>query len=289
VIELHTGDCLTWVKEIPDNSIDLLFTSPPYLSARTYGRTDVARGLDEWVAWMMDVVAAFAPKVTGLIAINCEGQTREYKYLPAPFLLMADLHRAGFNLRKPCVYERDGVPGSGNLDWLKNRWEPIICITRPGRLPWSDATACGHPPKCQAGGRVSNRQSDGNRQRFSVTSHRESSGVRDIPNDVARGRAVPEIANPGNVIDCGANTHFGLGNESEAPFPLMLADFFVKSFCPPGGLVCDPFCGSGTVCESAITHGRRFVGGDIRESQIQLTRRRMLGVTPQMQPAEETL
>lgn len=295
------ADSLEWGASLPDDSIDLLFTSPPYLSCRTYSRTDIARGLDEWVAWMVEFVRVFAPKVKGLIAINCEGQTRNYKYLPAPFLLAADLHRAGFNLRKPCVYERDGIPGSGGPDWLKNRWEPIICITRPGRLPWSDPTACGKPPKYLPGGDPSNRGKDGTRanQRTAMKqgvasgkSQREAardsgypmkigpSGIDDGGVIVIPTYIPPDIANPGNIIDFGANTDFGMGNESEAPFPLGLPTFFIRSFAPPGGKVLDPFAGSGTTIHAAVECGRCGIGCDIRQSQVELCARRMATVTP---------
>lgn len=106
------GDCIEWLRSLPDDSIDLLFTSPPYLEARTYG-ADLGKPIDEWVPWMVELVRVAAPKVKGLIAINCEGQTRKYRYLPGPFLLMADLYRAGFTLRKPVVFHRVGVPGGG--------------------------------------------------------------------------------------------------------------------------------------------------------------------------------
>lgn len=52
-------------------------------------------------------------------------------------------------------------------------------------------------------------------------------------------------------------------------------DLVVRSFCPPGGIVYDPFCGSGTTGAVALRHGRRFIGTDVRESQIKLTRRRL--------------
>ena len=279
---LHVGDAIEFLDAQPDDSIDLLFTSPPYELARTYGIGDKMVGGEAWVKWMFAVVQAAAPKVKGLIAINCEGQTRDYRYSMTPFLLAADLHRAGFNLRKPCVYERDGIPGSGGPDWLKNRWEPIICVTRPGRLPWSDNTACGKPPAYAAGGRVSHRGSNGLRKTFTVQTRRQENGERQVANERDIGRAVPDISNPGNIIDCGANTHFGFGNESEAPFPLELPTFFVKSFAPPGGLVCDPFFGSGTTMEAAITNGRRFIGCDIRESQRRIARRRLKTITPDM-------
>ena len=73
-----------------------------------------------------------------------------------------------------------------------------------------------------------------------------------------------------------------IAHHNEAPFPLDLPAFFVKSFCPPNGVVCDPFVGSGTTAHAAIENGRRFVGCDIRKSQVELTMRRIKTVTPNM-------
>ncbi len=284
------SDAVAFLNSLPDDSIDLLFTSPPYLAARTYGREDVSRSLGAWVPWMLSVVRAAAPKVKGLIAINCEGQTRNYAYQPAPFLLMAELFRAGFNLRKPVVFHRVGVAGSGGPDWLRNDWEPIVCVTRPGRLPWSEPTACGQPPKWCPGGPMSHRTVQGDRigkrskaEKMAMGAKRHT--VRDA--DVMREQAYlpPEIANPGNVLKCsvgGGRMGHHLAHENEAPFPLKLADFFVRSFCPPGGVVCDPFSGSGTTCHAAVEAGRRFVGADIRASQVELCGRRMRCVTPDL-------
>jgi DNA modification methylase len=63
-------------------------------------------------------------------------------------------------------------------------------------------------------------------------------------------------------------------HENEAPFPEFLAEFFVLSFCPPGGTVLDPFCGSGTTLAMALRHGRKAIGIDVRASQVELTKRR---------------
>lgn len=291
---LHCGDCREWLRTLPDDGADLLFTSPPYEAARTYGIDFNLRG-QAWVDWMVEVVTLAAPKVKGLIAVNCEGQTRGYSYSGTPFLLFADLKRAGFNMRKPCVYERDGIPGSGGPDWLKNRWEPIICITRKGRLSWSNNTACGAIPKFNPGGEFTNRLKDGVRSNFGKSQRQmaremgykmtgTTSGVNDAGVCVIPTYIPPDIANPGNIIDCGASGGGALGSslahENEAPFPLDLAAFFVKSFCPPGGLVLDPFMGSGTTGHAAIENGRRFAGCDIRQSQLDLTTRRLRSVTP---------
>ena len=66
-----------------------------------------------------------------------------------------------------------------------------------------------------------------------------------------------------------------LAHENEAPFPEKLADFFIKSFCPPGGIVLDPFTGSGTTCAAAEKARRKWVGIDIRQSQVELSNKRL--------------
>jgi hypothetical protein len=94
----------------------------------------------------------------------------------------------------------------------------------------------------------------------------------------------PDEANPGNVIDCGAvgggNTGDDLCHANEAPFPEMLAERYVKSFCPPGGLVLDPFVGSGTTGAVAVRLGRRFAGCDVRQSQVDVARLRIGKAAP---------
>ena len=280
------SDCLPWLRSLPADSVDLIFTSPPYEQARLYLENGedmaIARDTEAWVKWLIEVWAECQRVCRGLVAFVVEGQTRDFRYSCGPSLLMADLHRAGFNLRKPPLYVRDGVPGSGGPDWLKNKYEFIVCTTKPGRLPWSENTACGHEPLYEAGGRVSHRSQNGKRKTFTIQTRREASGNRQVPTDTDIGRAVPDIANPGNLIDCGANTHLGLGNENEAPFPQNLAAFFVKSFCPPDGIVCDPFLGSGTTLAAAVDNGRRGIGCDLRQSQIDLATRRLSAVTPPM-------
>jgi DNA modification methylase len=89
----------------------------------------------------------------------------------------------------------------------------------------------------------------------------------------------PALSNPGNVVDIGAAGGGRLGSPlshlNEAPFAEALAEFFVRSFCQLGGVVCDPFSGSGTIAAVALRWGRHFRGCDLRQSQVDLTRRRI--------------
>lgn len=95
----------------------------------------------------------------------------------------------------------------------------------------------------------------------------------------------PAISNPGNVIRArvgGGHLGHPLAHESEAPMSLTVAERFVCWFCPPDGIVLDPFAGSGTTAHAAFQHGRRFVGCDLRESQVLLCERRLATVTPSL-------
>lgn len=341
---IHLGDCLDILGTMEPASVDLVFGSPPYVNCRTYGIAFDLRGQD-WVDWMVARMVAMLRVSRGLVAMVVEGKTSKFRYDCTPALLMADLHRRGVHLRKPPAFYRVGIPGSGGPDWLRNDWEWIVCCTNGGKLPWSDNTAMGHPPKWAPGGAMSNRLSSGSRvNQFGSTgggvSTRNADGSmtgkvtrpshynanakpeRDdfgftphdgepSPAERANGKrrkapkvaameageiqgklhaksngdemqaqaySVPVLANPGNVIECivgGGVMGSKLCHENEAPFPEDLAEFFIRSFCPPDGTVLDPFCGSGTTLAVAEKWGRKFIGIDVRQSQVELSTRRV--------------
>lgn len=327
-------DNLTLASELPDQCVDMVMGSPPYEAQRTYGIGFKLKG-QEWVDWMVGQWHQWQRISRGPVVMVVEGFTKDFRYSATPFLLVADLHRAGFNLRKPPVYYRHGIPGSGGKDWFANLYELCVCTTPPGRLAWSDNTACGHKPKWAPGGemsyRLSNgtrcnqwgghkrssqqRRADGTRQPPGRPSHVVVQGA-DPPSDGLfgesqqtdtptrprtdrrlrdRGKAngqderqqyrPPTLANPGNVIKCkvgGGQMGSRIAHGSEAPYPEDLAERFIRSFCPPGGVVFDPFAGSGTTLAVAIRWRRRAIGTDVRQSQVDLTTSRCLEETPML-------
>jgi hypothetical protein len=305
--DLRLGDCLELMRAMPDDSVDLVMTSPPYEDARTYGISFRLRG-QQWVDWAVERYLECLRVCRGLVVWVVEGKTRGFRYSATPALLMADLHRLGVHLRKPAVFHRVGISGSGGPDWLRNDWEFCVCAGPGGKLPWSANTAMGHPPKWAPGGEMSHRLSDGTRRNQwgangSTNSRRrsgkrEKNGVRPshvlaTPSETQRRNGhdgsgsykPPVLANPGNVIHCavgGGVMGSRLCHENEAPFPERLAEFFVRSFCPPLGVVLDPFCGSGTTLAVAERWGRDWIGMECREDQIALSRRRIAEVRTEL-------
>ena len=95
---LH-GDCLDVLRTMPDDSVDLVIGSPPYSDARTYGIGFSLKGQD-WVDWAFERYMECVRVSRGAVCWVVGGRTRKYRWDATPTLLMADLHRAGVNLRK---------------------------------------------------------------------------------------------------------------------------------------------------------------------------------------------
>lgn len=365
MLTTHTiwnAECLTFLRSLPTDSVDLVLTSPPYEDARSLSSKETRRlnehgfidgefrlSGDAWVNWLHPIVVECCRVSRGLVCLVVEGRTKNYSYSATPLLLASRLasqahrhlnydlsekqyedldngqHRGQISkllvenfpiyLRKPLIYQRYGIPGSGGPDYLRNDYEFVIVCSKYRRLVWSDNTAMGSPPKFGPGGDPSHRTQDGSRVNAAplVDGKRRNAGgrvggtdlnVRDRGKDgeVSRTRQQyipPKIANPGNIIYCGAAGGGNIGDEyahdNEAPFPEKLAEFIIRTFCPPcswkprssiarlprpldryrSGTVLDPFAGSGTTLKVALTTGRNSIGCDIRRGQYNLIRKRL--------------
>jgi DNA modification methylase len=66
------------------------------------------------------------------------------------------------------------------------------------------------------------------------------------------------------------------GDNHCAPFHIDLARHVVRCFSPPGGLVCDPFSGSGTTALACLIEGRRFIGSELLHEYHEVAMRRIL-------------
>lgn len=281
---------------LSDRSVDLVFGSPPYCDARTYG-IGIRYKCDAWIDWMFEVTTEALRVARNCVVWVAAGVTRDRNYWPACEGLMYRWWQSGGHAYRPCVFHRSGICGSGGTDWFRSNWEYIMCFKRPGELPWSNNTACGHPPKYAPGGEMSHRVSDGtrinqwggggttergpdgqlvrSRVRPSHRQHtkRKTDGTMDIQN-----YSPPVIANPGNVLRFkvgGGHMGSKLAHENEAPMPEKLAEFFILSLCDVDGVVLDPFSGSGTTATVAVGHDRRAIAMDLRFDQCELTHRRV--------------
>lgn len=236
--------------------VDLIVTSPPYPDARPGQYGGDASHDFTWPDYQRlgDHVAR-ALKPGGFAAINIDGPVRFWRSKKIgsersliAFKLAIDwAERVGLRYVEHCAYARDVAPGRFGDRW-RSGWEPVHLFQRPG------------PSVANVGAVLLPALHEG--RSYSPRSRRSKGGWQSSTGFTQAGtrQLTTVIASPtGNsYIDI---TH-------PAPFSRLLADAFVLCYCPPGGIVCDPFMGSGTVALSCVRNGRSVIGGDLgaRES-----------------------
>jgi hypothetical protein len=240
---------------------DLVFTSPPYCDARTYGN-GVSWTQDDYASLGDHVFRALRPG--GWALINVDAPVREWRTGFGtergfhPWEMMLDwAKRIGFRVPDRLAFGRAGQPGA-YAGRFRNDWEPLLWFQKPGGEGWFDRTVLAAAARTTA-----SRTPDvvGARGKDGVVTSRRASGWA----------AENAMRHTGSLWWYGA---IGRG-QSGAPdieaqnhparWPYHLATDIVRCFCPPDGLACDPFTGAGTSLVAALEHGRRFVGGDLFE------------------------
>lgn len=285
IARVIVGDASDVLKGMESNSVDLVYTSPPFEDARTYetganGRKFKLKG-QAWVDWLCPIIAECARVSRGLVLVNVSGVVRKHRYSYAPEWLCADLTRVHGLVGGPAPYAwtKNGIPGSGARHYHRRNWEPIYSFCLPDRLPlkWSDQLAFGKPCKYAKGGVESYRRKDGRREGSVYHGKRKADGKQRF-----KWYTPPAIAVPSNVVHCpvgGGHLGSKLSHQSEAPMPESLAERFVRWYCPPYGVVLDPFAGSGTTLAVALKCGRRSIGIELRDSMADVARQRVQSIT----------
>ena len=287
---LYRGDALEVMKGMEADSVNLVCGSPPYLFCRSYGFSGKQwwGDYETWIETMLAMVTEAARVCDGPVVVVAANPTRKRSYYPAVEALMVRWFERGGDcqLYRPVFWHRVGIPGSGQNDGFRADVEYCCVFKRPGELPWSDNTACGKQCRYPVGGKMSNRTHDG-RKRNAKTEKRllRKGGMRRANGEARQhGYTKPEFANPGNYIETHEVAHVNVGggamgsklaHENEAPYPEVLCERFIRSWSPEGGVVLDPWMGSGTTLAVAVKYGRRAVGIDVRESQVKLARKRI--------------
>lgn len=186
-IQLYHADCLAAMRAMPADSVELVLGSPPYLFARNYGFSGKQwwSAYETWVETMLAVVTEASRICKGPVVIVVACPTRQCNYRPcAEALLVRWFERGGTcQLYRPVFWHRVGIPGSGQADGFRADVEYCLVFKRPGKLPWSDNTACGWPPRWAPGGEMSNRKVNGSRANqwgsYSGCKARRADGSRD--------------------------------------------------------------------------------------------------------------
>lgn len=251
------GEAKEVLASLPTGSAGLVIGSPPYAGKGQRYRTKAKWPIQAWVDWMADVTREAVRVANNAVVWVANGYVDGGQYYPACEGLIWTLHNAGIVCERPVIWHKNAPPCK--RPWFGNDWEYCMAF-RPANSSFHfDWEAIAEIPRFGSGGRFRQRGRTGERRL----------GGEYPTGKLARPRDVFRIAVGGG--------HLGstLAHENEAPYPEKLVKPFIKVLTKAGDLVVDPFSGSGTTIAVAEKLGRRWIGGDMRASQVKLGYRRI--------------
>ncbi len=255
--EILIGDCLEVMAKLPDNSIDLVVTSPPYADARahTYGGVKPA----EYVNW-------FAPraeqiyrilKPTGSFVLNIKEKAINGERSLYVLDLISHLKKeTGYLWIEEYIWHKTtSMPGKWKYRF-RDAWERIIHFAKSKDIKMNQQ-AVMQPVSDWTQQRLTNmNENDLSRQK----SNTNPKTGRRISAWVGRDKVYPS-----NVLHRAPICH---NTGHSAAFPDWLPKFFIELFTDSGDIVLDPFSGSRTTFRVAQSLGRIGVGIEIKAEYV---------------------
>ncbi len=258
----HCGDCLDVMKSMPDDSIDLIVTSPPYADARTHTYGGIAP--DEYVEWFCPRAAEMKRilRPTGSFVLNIkEKAVNGERHTYVLELILALKRENGFRWVEEYMWHKTtAAPGKWKYRF-RDAWERILHFSKTKDFKMNQDSV-KVPIGSWKDTRLKNMSANDRERRNSAT----SSGI---------GRRIAaweskDTVYPTNVLHKSPVAH---NSGHSAVFPEWLPAFFIRLFTDEGDTVLDPFMGSGTTCRVAEKLGRIPVGIEINRDYIEKSTR----------------
>lgn len=264
------GDCEEVLKIWPDNSIDFIFTSPPYADQRTntYGGVKP----NEYVDWFLPKSEQFLRvlKPTGTFILNIKERVVNGERHTYVIELIIRMREQGWLWTEEFMWhKKNSYPGK----WpnrFRDSWERLLQFNKNRKFNMYQEEVMV-PVGDWAKTRLNNlSETDKTRDESKV----DSGFGKNISNWVGRDKVYPT-----NVIhmatECSNRNH-------SAAFPEELPNWFIKLFTQPDDIVLDPFIGSGSTAMAAKQLKRNYVGIDINEDYCQKANQRIVQIQPRL-------
>jgi len=246
-----------------EGQADLIVTSPPYADARHRHYDGVHP--DEFVEWFMSFHEPFfkALKPTGSFVLNIKDKVVEgvrHRYVWRTVEALCE--RGWLSIDDYLWHKTNPMPGYWPTR-LRDGWEYCFHLAKRKR-PYMNQDAVRRP----IGDWVESRLAKlGDKDQSRHNSANASGFGRDLSRWVDKQTVLPS-----NVLSLAL---VGKNKGHPAVFPVDLPLFFIRLLCPEGGLVLDPFGGSGTTGLAALSAGRRCVLIDNNEQYCQAAIKRL--------------
>lgn len=260
VNSVTVGDCRDLISSLPDNSINLGLTSPPYAEQRK----DMYPGVpeDEYPEFTVDWMAKLWDKLTddGSVLIIIRPHLKDGVVSDYVLRTRLALREFGWKECEELIwYKPDGGNGSGSIHRPKRAFEHILWFSKTNK-PFVDTKACG---------KLSDRLGFQGKNRFGLRPNLPYHTGQSSEMKTGKSRSADVIH-----VSVAKVTK---GIMHPAMFPIPLAEHLIKTFCPVDGTLLDNFCGSGSTCLAAKALGRKFYGFDIKPEYVEIARKRLNG------------
>ncbi len=250
--DLYLGDCLYVLKELPEDSVDLIFTSPPYADQRkkTYGGIHP----DRYVSWFLPIAEELLRvlKPTGTFVLNIKEKVVNGERSTYVMELILEMRRQqGWLWTEEFIWHKKNCYPGKWPNRFRDSWERLIQFNKRKQFSMYQ-NAVMIPMGDWAKTRLKKlSETDQKRDESKV-----GSGFgKNISNWLDR-----ELAYPTNVLhlatECSNKNH-------SAAFPEGLPEWFIKLFTKEGDTILDPFMGSGTTSAVAKRMKRNSIGIEI--------------------------
>jgi adenine-specific DNA-methyltransferase len=236
-VTLYHGDCLEFLQTIPDASVQLVVTSPPYNIGKEY--EDVL-DIEVYEAQQRQVIQECVRilKTEGSICWEVGNYVNNGEIIPLDILLYDCFRENGLKLRNRIVW-RFGH-GLHCKNRFSGRYETVNWFTKSDNYLFN-LDAIRVPQKYPG------------KKHFKGPNRGKYSGN-------------PKGKNPSDVWDI-PNVKANHVEKTDHPcqFPVALIQRLVLSMTNEGDLVFDPFIGVGTTAVAAVINGRRVAGAEVVE------------------------
>lgn len=257
------GDCAEQLKKLPDDSVDLIVTSPPYADQRKTSYGGIA--VNQYVEWFLPITKELLRvlKPTGTFILNIKEKVQNGERSTYVLELILEMRKQGWFWTEEFIWHKKNCYPGKWPNRFRDAWERLLQFNKTRQFNMYQETVMV-PTGDWAKTRLRNlSETDKTRDNSKV-----GSGFgKNISNWEGR-----EMAYPTNVLhlatECGNKNH-------SAAFPEALPEWFIKLFTKEGDMVLDPFAGSGTTLIVAQRMHRNSIGIEIKLDYYQQIKERL--------------
>jgi len=261
--DLYLGDSKEVLRQFPDNSVDLIFTSPPYADQRkkTYGGISP----EKYVEWFLPISGQLLRvlKPDGTFVLNIKEKVVNGERSTYVLELILEMRKQGWLWTEEFIWhKKNSYPGK----WpnrFRDSWERLLQFNKSRKFNmYQEAVMV---PRGDWAQKRLNKLSETDKKR---DESKVGSGFgKNISNWLNRDKVYPT-----NVLhmatECNNKNH-------SAAFPESLPEWFIKLFTKPNDVVLDPFMGSGTTNVVANRMHRNSIGIDILPEYYHMVRQKV--------------